>query len=71
MAIRSSDAKEGARVHEIDAIAIIHAHALLTKKLNATNVSVIQTQNPPYDEFAAGQLANEGQVGNFEFPSTK
>ena len=56
-------------VDEIDAISLIHAQlALLIKKLNATNVSVIQTQNPPYDEFAAGQLANEGQIGNFGFP---
>ena len=72
MAIRSSDAKEGSRVHEIDAISVIHAQlALLIKKLDATNVSAIQTQNLPYDEFVAGQPANEGQVGNFGFPSTE
>ena len=72
MAIRSSDAKKAAGVHEIDAISAIHVQlALLTKKLDATNVSTIQTQNPPYDEFAAGQPANEGQVGNFGFPSTE
>ena len=48
-------------VHEIDAISAIHAQlALLTKKLDVTNVSAIQTQNLPY----------EGQVGNFEFLST-
>jgi len=59
-------------VDEIDAISLIHAQlALLIKKLNATNVSVIQTQNPPYDEFAEGQPANEGQVGNCGFPSTE
>ena len=59
-------------VHEIDAIAAIRAQlALLTKKLDATNVSTIQAQNPPYDEFAIGQPANEGQVGNFGFPSTE
>jgi len=59
-------------VDEIDAISLIHAQlALLIKKLNAANVSVIQTQNPPYDEFAEGQPANEGQVGNCGFPSTE
>ena len=64
--------KKAAGVHEIDAISAIHAQlALLTKKLDATNVSVIQTQNPPYDEFAAGQSANEGQVGNFGFLSNE
>ena len=53
--------RKAAVVHEIDAISAIHTQlALLTKKLEATNVSAIQTQNPPYDEFAAGQPANEG-----------
>ena len=46
--------RKAAGVHEIDTISAIHAQlALLTKKLDATNVSAIQTQNPPYDEFAA------------------
>ena len=59
-------------VHEIDAISAIHAQlALLTKKLDATNISAIHTQNPPYDEFAAGQPANERQVGNLGFPSSE
>jgi len=40
--------RKAARVHEIDAISAIHAQlALLTKKLDATNISTIQTQNPP------------------------
>ena len=57
-------------VHEIDAISAIHAQlTLLTKKLDASNVSMIQTQNPPYDAFTVGQPINEGQVGNFRFPS--
>ena len=61
MAIRSRDAREDSEVHEIDAISAIHAQlALLTKKLDATNV--IQTLNPPYDAFVVGQPANEGQV---------
>ena len=60
------------RVHEIDTISAIHAQlALLTMKLNANNVSTIQTQNPPFDEFATGQPANEGQVGNFGLPLTE
>ena len=47
--------RKAAGVHEIDAIFAIHAQlALLRKKLDATNVSAIQTQNPPYDEFVAG-----------------
>ena len=55
-----------AGVHEIDAISAIHAQfVLLTKNLDGTNVSAIQTQNPPYDAFAAGQPTNEGQTGNF------
>jgi len=58
-------------VHEIHAISAIHEKlALLIKKLDATNVRAIQTKNPLYDAFAVGQLANEGQVGNFEFLST-
>ena len=62
--------RKAARVHEIDAISAIHAQlALLTKKLDATNISTIQTQNPPYDAFATGQPAYEGQAGNFGFPS--
>ena len=36
--------RQGAGVHEIDAIFVIHAQlALLTKKLDATNVSTSQT----------------------------
>jgi len=61
-----------ARVHEIDAISAIHAQlVLLTKKLDATNVRANQTQNPPYAVFAVGQPSNEGQAGNFGFPSTE
>ena len=41
-------------VHEIDTISAIHAQLALTKKLDATNVSAIQTQNPSYNAFAAG-----------------
>ena len=53
--------RKAAGVHEIDAISTIHAQlALLKKKLDAINLSAIQTQNPPYDEFPAGQPANEG-----------
>ena len=64
--------RKAAGVHEIDAITAIHAQlALLTKKLDATNVSAIQTQNPPYDAFVVGQPSNKGQVGNFGFPSTE
>jgi len=63
--------RKAAGVHEIDAVSAIHAQlAVLTKKLDATNVRAIQTQNPPYDAFAAGQPANKGQTGNFGFPST-
>ena len=37
-----------AGVHEIDTISVIHAQlALLTKKLDATNISDIQTQSTP------------------------
>ena len=61
-----------AGVHEIDAIFAIYAQlVLLTKKLDVTNVSTIQTQKPPYNAFAIGQPANEGQAGNFGFPSTE
>jgi len=64
--------RKAAGVHKIDAISAIHAQfALLIKKLYATNVSAIRTQNPPYDKFAAGQPANKGQIGNFEFPSNE
>ena len=64
--------RKAAGVHEIDAISAIHAQlALLIKKLDATNVSAIQTQNPPYDAFDVGQPANEGQVGNFGFLLTE
>ena len=64
--------RKAARVHEIDVISTIHAQlVLLTKKLDATNVSAIQTQNPPNAEFIARQPANEGQVGNFGFASTE
>jgi len=63
---------KAAGVYEIDAISAIHARlALLTKKLEVTNVSTIQTQNPPYDEFVVGQPTKKGQVGNFGFPSTE
>ena len=52
---------KAAIVHEIDAIFAIHAQLiLLTKKLDATNVSAIETQNPPYEAFSEGQPANEG-----------
>ena len=44
---------------------------MLTKNLDATNVSAIQTQNPPYDAFVVGQSVNEGQAGNFGFLSTE
>ena len=44
---------------------------MLTKKLDATNVSTIQTQNSQYDEYAAGQSAYEGQIGNFGFTSNE
>ena len=38
--------RKATRVHDIDAFTAIYAQlALLTKKLNATNVSAIQTQN--------------------------
>ena len=64
--------RKAAGVHEIDTISTIHAQlALLTKKLDATNVSAIQAQNPLYDEFAAGQPANVGQVGNLGYPSNE
>ena len=47
--------KKMAGVHELDEISAIHAQlALLTKKLDATNVSTIQTQNSSYDSYAAG-----------------
>jgi len=47
---------KAAIVHEIDAISVIHAPlAVLMKKLDATNVSAIQTQNPSYDAFAVGR----------------
>ena len=64
--------RKAAGVHEIDAISAIHSQlALLTKKLDATNVGAIQTQNSPYDEFAAGQPAYERKIGNFGFPSNE
>jgi len=64
--------KKMARVHELDAISAIYAQlALLTKKLNAANVSAIQTQNSLYDSYAAGQFSNDGQVDNFEFHSNE
>ena len=64
--------RKTAGVHVIDTISAIHTQlALLTKKFDATNVSTIQIQNPPYDAFVAGQQTNEGQVGNFGFPLTE
>ena len=64
--------RKAAGVHETDTIFAIQAQlALLTKKLDATNVRAIQTQNPPDDEFVVGQPANEEQVGNFGFPSNE
>ena len=59
-------------VHELDVILAIHAQlALLMKKLDATNVSAIQTRNSLYGSYAAGQCCNEGQVGNFVFSSNE
>jgi len=53
--------KKMAGVHELDVISGIHAQlALLTKKLDATNVSTIQTQNCSYDSYATGQSRNDG-----------
>ena len=47
--------KKIAEVHELDAISAIHAQlALLTKKVDATNVSTIQTQNSSYDSCIIG-----------------
>ena len=64
--------RKAAGVHEIDAISAIHAQlTLLIKKFDTTNVSTIQTQNPPYDEFAVGQPANGRQIGNFGFTSNE
>ena len=60
--------KKMAGVHELDAISPIHAQlALLMRKLDVTNVSVLQTQNFLYDSYPAGQSSNDGQVGNFVF----
>jgi len=59
-------------VHELDAISAIHAQlALLTKKLDATNVSAIQTQNSSYDSYSARQSSNDGQIDNFVCPSNE
>ena len=42
-----------AGVHELDAISAIRAQlASLTKKLDVTNVSAIQTQNSSYDSYS-------------------
>ena len=61
-----------AGVHELDASSAIHVQlVLLTKKLDATNVNAIQTQNSSYDSFAAEQSSNDGQVDNFAFPSNE
>jgi len=64
--------RKAVRVYEIDTISIINAQlAVLTKKLDVSNISAIQIQNPPYDAFAAGQSANERQANNFGFPLTE
>ena len=64
--------RKAAGVHEIDAISDIHAQlALLTKKLDATNVSVIQTQSHPYMDLLQDNQPMKGQVGNFGFPSNE
>jgi len=64
--------RKAAGVHEIDAISAIYAQlVLLTKKLDATNLSALQTQNPPYNVFVVGQPTNEGQAGSFGFPLTE
>ena len=61
-----------AGVHELDAISAIHAQlALLIKKLNATNVRAIQTQNSSYDSYEVGQSSNNRQVGNFSYPQNE
>ena len=58
--------------HELDAISAIHVQlALLTKKLDTTNVSASQTQNFSYDSCGVGQSSNDGQVGNFSFPQNE
>jgi len=53
--------KKVAGVHELDAISGIYAQlALLTKKLDASNISAIQTQNSSYDSCRRGQAINDG-----------
>ena len=72
MIIKRAIPKKMTGVHELEAISVIHAQlALLMKKLDAINVSAIQTQNSSYDSFHAGQSSNDGQVGNFVFPSNE
>ena len=64
--------KKITRVHELDAISAIYAQlALLMTKLDATNVSAIQTQNSSYDSYGVGQSSNDGLVGNFSFPQNE
>jgi len=53
-------------LHELDAISTSHAQlALLTKKLDATNASAIQTQNSSYDSYSSRQSSNNGLIANF------
>jgi len=48
-------------VHELDVISVIFAQlVLLTKKLDVTNGSIIQTQNSSYDSCGVGKSTNDG-----------
>ena len=62
--------KKTAGVHKIDAIQQSML-TLLKRKLDATNVSTIQTQNSSYDSSGVGKSSNDGQVDNFSYPQNE
>ena len=57
--------KKVAEVHKVDTMSSIHAQlAILTKTLEASNISAIHTSNSVYDSDVGGQTSGDVQVGN-------
>ena len=72
MAIDRVTPKKVVGVHELDAILVIHAQlALLTKRLDTSNVSAIQIPNSSCESCGGGQASNDSQVDDFLFPKNE